>query len=128
MIEQLIESAKKSLENAYAPYSLYRVGAAIEGFSGKVYPGCNIENTSYGLTICAERVAIFRGISEGERNFKRIFITSNTETPPIPCGACLQVMAEFCDEDFEIYIGKSDNEVKRFLLKELFPKPFTLGH
>ncbi|MGB9682227.1 MAG: cytidine deaminase [bacterium] len=127
MKDQLIEKARKSLENAYTPYSLYKVGAAIEGASGKVYAGCNIENASYGLTMCAERVAIFKGVSEGEKSFKRIVIVSSVENPPLPCGACLQVMSEFCDENFEVYIGKDNGEIERFLLKELFPKPFILG-
>jgi cytidine deaminase len=125
-MDQLIERARKSLEMAYAPYSCYKVGAAIESVSGKIYTGCNIENSSYGLTICAERVAIFKAISEGESSFKRIVLVSSGETPPIPCGACLQVMAEFCDEDFEINIVKNNEEIEEFLLKDLFPKPFSI--
>jgi cytidine deaminase len=124
--DPLIEAARQSLESAYAPYSCYKVGAAIESSSDKIYTGCNIENSSYGLTVCAERVAIFKAISDGERIFKRIVLVSSQEAPPMPCGACLQVMAEFCDEDFEINIIKDDGEMEKFLFKELFPKPFTI--
>ncbi len=126
MEEKLIDIAKDVLNRAYAPYSQYRVGSALETSSGKIYQGCNIENMSFGLTICAERVAIFKAISEGEISFKRIVVVSEDDSLPIPCGACLQVMSEFCGGDFEVILCSGNDNVKIYRLKDLFPKPFKL--
>jgi len=117
---ELIELAKKARENAYAPYSRFRVGAAVYA-CGKVYTGCNIENASYGLTMCAERVAIFKAVSEGCRKIESIAIYA--DRMPYPCGACLQVMTEFCQEDCVVIVA-SENKIERVYLRDLLPKPF----
>jgi len=122
----LIKQANKAKNSSYSPYSKFSVGAAVEMKSGKVYTGCNIENASYGLTICAERVAIFNGISSGDTLIKKIAIScqcnENSTSSNMPCGACLQVIAEFSDGDIDIQI----EDVGNFKLSELFPKPFKL--
>lgn len=122
----MIDIAKEVLENAYAPYSKYRVGAVIETSSGKLYTGCNIENMSFGLTVCAERVAIFKAVSDGERSIVKVVIVSDGDSTPIPCGACLQVMNEFSDEDLEIIVSSRDGKFERFKLIDLLPRPFKL--
>ncbi len=123
MFKKLKEKAKKASENAYAPYSKFKVGAAILGLSGKIYTGSNIENSSYGLTVCAERVALFKGVSEGEKKF--IALAVYTEKIAYPCGACLQVLSEFADKDMKILLFSSKEE-KIFSLLELYPNPFKL--
>lgn len=124
--KKMIDIAKEVLENAYAPYSKYRVGAVIETSSGKLYTGCNIENMSFGLTVCAERVAIFKAVSDGERSITKVVIVSDGDSTPIPCGACLQVMNEFSDEDLEIIVSSRDGKFERFKLIDLLPRPFKL--
>ncbi len=126
--EMLIESAAQALKNAYAPYSSYRVGAALLCADGSVICGCNIENASYGLTNCAERTAIFSAISQGHRNFSALALVSDGDALPIPCGACRQVLVEFCTPDFEIYCSTTKNleVIKKFMLGELFPNAFTI--
>lgn len=121
-INNLIEMAKKASENAYAPYSNFKVGAAVLA-CGKVFTGCNVENASYGLTICAERVAIFKAVSEGCRNIKKIAIYA--KSMPYPCGACLQVMGEFCNEDCQIIISDG-KKMEKYSLAYLLPKRFSL--
>ena len=124
---ELIELAKKARERSYAPYSEFKVGAALLSESGKVYLGCNIENASYTPTNCAERTAFFKAISEGERNFKKIAIVGGKDKllPLVaPCGVCRQVMAEFCDGDFEIVMG-DDNDFVVKKLKDILPLAFT---
>jgi cytidine deaminase len=121
--KKLISSAKQSMGYAYAPYSKFRVGAAILTTSGKIYTGCNIENASLGLTVCAERVALFKAISEGEKSFKAIAIVA-TKNPAYPCGACRQVLYEFAPE-IEIFLIKN-GKTKKFLLGELLPQGFNL--
>lgn len=127
---ELIESAYKGREQAYTPYSGFRVGAALLSGSGKVYLGCNIENASYGPTNCAERTAFFKAVSEGEREFEAIAIVGGpgegrTGEMCAPCGVCRQVMMEFCDpERFRIILENGGGEVKTFLLKELLPFGF----
>src|SRR3989339_2003062 len=93
--DKLVEAAIKYRENAYAPYSNFLVGAAVQGDSGKIYGGCNVENASYGMTICAERVAITKAVSEGETGIKKIAIVTSSDEVSFPCGACRQVLAEF---------------------------------
>jgi len=117
----LIEAAKKAYNNALATYSNYRVGAALLAESGKIYIGCNLESSSYGLSVCAERNAIANAVVNGERNFKAIAIYSDNGATP--CGACRQVIWDICG-NIEIYIIDKKRLVKTFLLKELFPKPF----
>ena len=122
--EELVELAGKAKEKAYVPYSKFHVGAVLITESGDIYEGCNIENASYPLTNCAERTAFFKAVSEGERNFKAIVIVGD-KNPCYPCGACRQVMAEFCDKDFEIILS-GDDGVKVFKLSELLPYSFEL--
>ena len=121
----LLQKALEARENAYAPFSNFRVGAAILGKSGRIYTGCNVENTSYSLTICAERVALFKGISEGEKAFTAIAIVADTDEPIRPCGACLQVVNEFQD-DLTVVMAtlKGSRKIKK--LSELFPEPFRI--
>ena len=108
---ELIEAAKDVRKNAYAPYSHFHVGAALKAASGKIYTGCNVENSSYGMTMCAERSAIFKAVSEGERKFEALVIaadeSSDGELCP-PCGACRQVLAEFCGPDLPITLVAGD--------------------
>ena len=122
-IQELLRKANEALKNSYAPYSGYRVGAALLTKTGKVYTGSNIENASYGLTICAERVALFNAVNKGEREFIAIAIVSDDpSTPPFPCGACRQVLAEF-SPSMEIIVKKGDEVIIKNL-KELLPYSF----
>jgi len=125
--QALITAAKKAKLKAYAPYSNFRVGAAIRTKSGKVYTGCNIENSSYGLTICAERTAIFKAISEGEKEFTAIAVASDDKDFCPPCGACRQVLMDLAPSIDFIMIDKSGDQ-KVVALKELFPIPFGPDH
>ena len=126
---KLSHLALEARERAYAPYSSFKVGAALLASSGKIYCGCNIENASYTPTNCAERTAFFKAVSEGEREFVAIAVAGGSgEVSNIcpPCGVCLQVMAEFCDpESFGVYLVKNENESKLVLLKELLPYGFS---
>ena len=128
MYEELIEVAKLARENAYAPYSNFKVGAALKTKTGKIFQGCNIENSALSMTNCAERTAFFKAISEGEKEFEEIAIVGGEGDELIvcpPCGACRQVMNEFCDKDFKIVLfdGK-DEDV--YTLEELMPLGFKL--
>lgn len=120
---KLIEAARIARENAYAPFSNFKVGAALEASSGRVFTGCNVENASYGLTICAERVAIFKAISEGERNFRSIAVVADTETLTPPCGACRQIIWEFCG-DVEVILANLQGKRETHRAAQLLPKPF----
>ncbi len=123
--DTLLQKALEARKNSYAPFSNFRVGAAILGKSGKTYTGCNVENSSYGLTICAERVALFKGISEGEKVFTAIAIVADSEEPIPPCGACLQVLSEFQTDLIVIMATlKGTRKIKK--LSELFPEPFRI--
>jgi cytidine deaminase len=124
MYNNLIEGAAAARKNAHAPYSQLFVGAAILGGSGTMYTGCNIENSSYGMTVCAERVAVFNAVSQGERSFKVIAIVTDTEKPIPPCGACRQVLAEF-NSNLTIIMATTTGIKTIQSLKELFPLPFT---
>ena len=121
--------AKDAMKNSYAPYSNYNVGAVLLCKSGNTYKGCNIENASYSLTNCAERTALFSAISNGEKEFEAICIVGgkNGEITDyaMPCGACRQVLAEFCDEDFKVYVGINENDIIEFKLCELLPFSFN---
>lgn len=121
----LLESARAAQQAAYAPYSKYRVGCALETVEGLVYTGCNIENASYGATLCAERVAIFKAVSEGHLKFRRIVICTDATLPATPCGLCRQVMSEFCDPDLEIILCGAHVTERHFRFAELFPHPFN---
>ena len=109
---------------AYAPYSKFRVGAALLTKSGKIFTGCNVENGSYGLTVCAERVAVFKAVSQGEKNFKAIVIYTNTKQFTLPCGACLQVLNEFA-KDLKIITVNRCGKSKTYRLAQLLPYPFN---
>lgn len=127
---ELIRLAHQARERAYAPYSNFLVGAALETRNGKVYLGCNIENASYGASNCAERTAFFKAVSEGERDFAKIAIVGGPrgeEACPAcaPCGICRQVMSEFCDRNtFQILLEGEDGAIKQFTLDELLPFAF----
>ncbi|MFD2640381.1 cytidine deaminase [Piscibacillus salipiscarius] len=121
----LVNEAKSMLDQAYVPYSTFPVGAALLTKDGKVYKGCNIENAAYPVTCCAERVAIFKAVSEGERDFESLAVIANTSRPVPPCGACRQVMSEFFDPEMNVYISNKDLEVKEVKVKELLPFSFN---
>ncbi len=119
----LIEVAAETRQMAYAPYSGYRVGAALVGASGMVYSGCNVENASFGLTLCAERAAVVKAVSEGETAFAAIVVV--TDDGATPCGACRQVLAEF-NPDMIVYMARPDGRYTRRTVGELLPDSFTL--
>jgi cytidine deaminase len=121
--ELLISAAKRARENAHAPYSNFRVGAALRATSGRIFTGCNVENATYGLTVCAERVAIFKAISEGERGFNAISVVTDADTLTPPCGACRQLIWEFCG-DVPVILANLKGKIEVIQMKELFPKPF----
>jgi cytidine deaminase len=124
--EKLILYAQKAREMAYAPYSGFRVGAALLTEQGNVYTGCNVENSSYGLTVCAERVAIFNAVCAGERQFKALAICAGTKSFCSPCGACRQVLLEF-GRDTEVYMSNDKGEYKLMTAAELMPAAFELN-
>lgn len=121
--EVLIEAARQARERAVAPYSRFKVGAAIETADGHIVTGCNVENASYGLTVCAERVAMFKALSEGHRHFVRIAVVADTQEPTSPCGACRQVLWEF-GPDLEVILANLDTITGRHQMRELLPHPF----
>lgn len=122
-LESLVNTARLARENAHAPYSNFRVGAALRTSSGRIFSGCNVENASYGLTMCAERVAIFKALSEGERNFSAIAVVTDAEKLTPPCGACRQLIWEFCG-DVPVILANLGDQRETLQMKELFPKPF----
>ena len=128
-IDALIEAALAVRRNAHAPFSRFQVGAAIEDSSGRIHTGCNVENATYGLTICAERVAIFKAISEGARirTFRRVAVAADTDELAPPCGACRQILWEFCG-DIEIVLLNPHGKTEIHQLKDLFPKPFDVSY
>ena len=119
----LVAAARRARENADAAFSHFKVGAALETGDGSIVTGCNIENATYGLTICAERVAMFKALSEGHRVFTRIAIVADTEAPTPPCGACRQLLWEF-GGDLDVLLGNLERATGRHRLKDLFPHPF----
>ena len=124
MKQELLSAALSARERAYAPYSKFLVGAAVLAKSGKIYTGCNIENASYGLTVCAERNALFSAVGAGEREFTALCVVGDTEAPISPCGACRQVMAEF--KVPRIILANLKDDVKEYTLEELLPYGFSL--
>ena len=122
--EALLSAARAARENAHAPHSRFRVGAAVRSASGRVFGGCNIESASYGLGACAERVAVLKAISEGERSLDAIAVVTDAETPTPPCGACRQILWEFCG-DIEVVLATMKGEVEVHRLSALFPRPFA---
>lgn len=127
--EELIGNAMAAMKNAYAPYSRFLVGAALLTKNGKVYPGCNIENSSYPVTCCAERTALYSAISNGEKDFDAIAIVGGkdgrVEKYCFPCGVCRQALSEFCKKDFKFYLYNG-NEIQTYTLDELLPMSFEL--
>jgi cytidine deaminase len=121
--DALIAAAKSARENAHAAYSNFRVGAGLRASSGRIFGGCNVENATYGLTLCAERVAIFKAISEGERGFDAIAVVTDTDALTPPCGACRQLLWEFCG-DVPVVLANLKGKVEIVAMKELLPKPF----
>jgi len=121
--DSLISAAKAARGNAHARFSNFKVGAALRTTSGKVFGGCNVENATYGLTVCAERVAIFKAISEGERKFNGIAVVTDTETLTPPCGACRQLIWEFCG-DVPVVMANLQGKIEVLRMSQLFPKPF----
>jgi cytidine deaminase len=121
--EILISAARQARENAHAPYSNFRVGAALRATSGRIFAGCNVENATYGLTVCAERVAIFKAISEGERGFDAISVVTDSDTLTPPCGACRQLIWEFCG-DVPVFMTNLKGKTEVIQMRELFPRPF----
>ena len=122
-MNDLTAAALAAREYAHAPFSKFKVGAALEDETGRVYTGCNVENATYGLTICAERVAVFKAISEGARKFKRIAVAADTDLLTPPCGACRQILWEFCG-DAELILLNLHGKSETLRLKDLFPRPF----
>ena len=122
--KELLKIAEKAKENAYVPYSKFHVGAALLTKSGKVFTGCNVECASYGGTNCAERTAIFKAVSEGEREFEKIAITSDNIGETYPCGICRQVILEF-GRDIKVVLGESEGEYREMSIQELIPYGFT---
>jgi cytidine deaminase len=121
--EALLAAARQARANAHAPYSNFRVGAALRATSGRIFGGCNVENATFGLTLCAERVAIFKAISEGERGFNAIAVVTDTETLTPPCGACRQLIWEFCG-DVPVILSNLKGKSEVMPMRELFPRPF----
>ncbi len=119
--EELIAKAMEAREKAHAPYSHFAVGAALLAKSGRVYTGCNVENASYGLSICAERTAVFKAVSEGERDFEAMAVV--TDKGVTPCGACRQVLLEF-GEDIQVIVANETGGYRVFVLQELLPEAF----
>lgn len=122
-MDQLAEAALAARQRAIAPFSKFLVGAAIEAEDGTIYTGCNIENASYGLTMCAERVAVFKALSEGVREFRRIVVAADTERPTPPCGPCRQILWEFCG-DTEVILVNLNGSMETFRMSELLPGAF----
>lgn len=124
--EKLIKLAKEAMENAYAPYSGFKVGAALLGEDGRTFTGCNVENASYGASNCAERTAIFKAVSEGCRNFKKIAIVSSGNELTPPCGICRQVLFEFMPEG-EVILLSEKHGMKKYSVSGLLPEAFKLS-
>jgi cytidine deaminase len=123
---KLVAAARRARRHAQAAYSGFKVGAALETTAGVVITGCNVENATYGLTVCAERVAMFKALSQGHRKFRRVAIVADTDAPTPPCGACRQILWEF-GGDLEVILANLKRETGRHQLKDLLPWPFDAG-
>ena len=121
----LVAAARAAMANAHAPYSRFHVGAAIETADGRVFAGCNVESASYGLTICAERMALGAAVAAGARTLRRVVVTTEVDPPAAPCGACRQLLAEFGLETEVVAVGPAGE--RRWTLRELLPDAFTQG-
>lgn len=124
---RLLDRARKARKKAFAPFSKFKVGAAVEAASGRVYTGANVENASYGLTLCAERVAILYAVAQGERRFKRVAVVADSAKLTGPCGACRQIIWEFCG-DAEIILGNLKGKTAVYRMRDLFPLPFDKSY
>lgn len=122
--ESLVSLAVEAKEKAYAPYSGFRVGAALYADNGKVYTGCNVENASYGATICAERTAVVKAISDGAKKILALAVSSDSNNPTMPCGICRQVISEFCPPDMPLYLSNCRGEYKEYTFGEMLPHSF----
>jgi cytidine deaminase len=123
MMDPLLQAALNAREHAHAPFSKFCVGAAVEDEAGRVFTGCNIENATYGLTLCAERVAVFKAVSEGARKFRRVAVAADTDDLTPPCGACRQILWEFCG-DVEVVLVNLRGNTEIHRMGALFPRPF----
>jgi cytidine deaminase len=123
--EKLIEESKKAREKAYVPYSNFQVGAALLTTDGKVYHGCNIENAAYSMCNCAERTALFKAYSEGDRDFKMLAVVADTDRPCSPCGACRQVISELCPSHMKVILTNLKGDILEITVAELLPGAFT---
>jgi len=126
-MKELMKQAERAFENSYSPYSGIRIGAAVVAGSGKIYTGTNIENASYGATICAERSAISKAVSDGETEITAVAVTGDIDDYAYPCGICRQVISEFMKPDMEIAVSGKNKEMKVFKLKELLPSAFEFN-
>jgi cytidine deaminase len=124
---ELLAAALEARQHAHAPYSRFNVGAALEDSQGRIHTGCNVENSTYGLTICAERVAVFKAMSEGVREFRRIAVAADTDTLTPPCGACRQILWEFCG-DIEVTLVNPRGASETLRMKDLLPKAFDASY
>lgn len=124
-MKNLIEAAIEAYKKAYVPYSKFGVGAALLTESGKIVTGCNIENASYGLTNCAERTAFFKAVSEGEKTFRALAVVADTDDPVSPCGACRQVMVEFCPPNLPVYLCNLEGKTLETTVEQLLPYAFN---
>ena len=124
-MQSLLAQSKIARETAYVPYSKFPVGAALLAEDGTVFHGCNIENASYGLANCAERTAIFKAVSQGVKSFKAIAVVADTEGPCSPCGACRQVIAEFCKPEMPVYLTNLKGDVLETTVAQLLPGAFS---
>ena len=122
---KLVELSRQAQAGAYVPYSGFKVGAALLTNTGKVYTGANVENASYGLTVCAERIAVFKAVNDGEKEFNCIAVTAGSSGWPYPCGACRQVLAEFSPH-MKVIVSDENNSTREYLLTELLPQIFSL--
>ena len=122
--EKLIEMAKNAREMAYAPYSDFKVGAALVSEEGEIFTGCNIENRSFSPTVCAERTAIFKAVSQGIKSFKKLVVVSGDKHPSSPCGVCLQVISEFVEDNFQIILANTQGTIEKTSLIQLLGRPF----
>jgi cytidine deaminase len=125
--DALLDAALAARLHAFAPFSKFLVGAALEDVQGRIHTGCNVENATYGLTLCAERVAVFKAISEGVRKFRRVAVAADSAVLTPPCGACRQILWEFCG-DIEIVLVNLHGKTETHRLKDLFPKPFDVSY
>jgi cytidine deaminase len=123
----LLAAARAARESAYAPFSGFAVGAALLAEDGRIFTGCNVENRSFGLSLCAERAAVAAAVAAGARRFRAVAVVTDASPPAAPCGLCRETLAEFCGPDFPVHVANLDGEERTTTLGELLPHPFVLG-